>query len=323
MLSRSDPPPAAMTHDRPSPALLILSFATIYLVWGSSFVATKVMVHDLPPLLAAGVRFSVAGLLLGGIALARGMRVPRRLCEWRQCAVMGTLLVVTASGLNVVAMRHVASNQAAILNASSAFWITLLGTQGAHGSPLTLRSGAATLIGFAGVALLLWPAGGFVPGNFGWQLVIVCACLGWALGTLYYRRVRPQLPALMFSALQMLIGGLMLAIAGLARGDAARWVFTASSLAALSFLMLFSSCFAYTAFLYLLRHTTPARFSTYAYVNPAVAAVLGWAVLGERLSAVQLLGTAVILLGVVLVSLPDGRGRPDATATTTPAEPSG
>jgi drug/metabolite transporter (DMT)-like permease len=312
-----------MTHDRPSPALLILSFATIYLVWGSSFVATKVMVHDLPPLLAAGARFIVAGLLLGGIALGRGMRIPRRISEWRQCAIMGTLLVVTASGLNVVAMRHVASNQAALLNTSSAFWITLLGTLGSRGHRLSLRSGAATVIGFAGVALLMWPKGGFLAGNFGWQLVIIGGCLGWALGTLYYRRVRPQLPALMFSALQMLIGGLMLALAGLASGDAARWVFTASSLAALSFLMVFSSCFAYTAFLYLMRHTTPARFSTYAYVNPAVAAALGWAMLGERLSAVQLVGTAVILLGVVLVSLPDGRGRAARSADATPAEPSG
>jgi len=308
-----------MPADRRSKPLLIASFASVYLVWGSSFAATKFMVHGLPPFLAGAARFTVAGLLLLLIAMLLGQRAPRAAREWRHVAVMGLAQVVLSSGLNVLAMRHVASNQSALLNASSALWIPLLGAIGTRGHPLTTRVATGIAIGCGGLALLLWPPGGFAPGAFGWQLVVVCACFAWALGTLYYRAVHTTTPMLMFIALTMLVGGAMLALLGFGLGEGPQWRYDGPALLALGFLMLFSSGFAYTAFGYLMVHTTPAQLSTYAYVNPVIAAAIGWWLLGERMGATQLAGTAVILLGVVIVSLPDG----GPVRSAPPAEPTG
>ena len=301
-----------------SPRLLYVCFAAVYLIWGSAFAASKLVVHDLPPLLAGAVRFIIAGLGLAAVAALRGARVPRAGIEWRHFAVMAFLLIVLSSGVNALAIRFVASNESALLNVSSAFWIPLLGVLGARGHPLTRRSAAGLLLGFCGVALLMWPKAGFSMQNLGWQAAIIGACFAWALGTLYYRRIHSTTAPLMFTALEMLLGGLMLGLIALGHGDAARWRPTGPSLAGLVFLTVFSSGIAYTAFGYLMRHTTPARLATYAYVNPAVAACVGWAVLGEAFTQLQLAGTAVILTGVVLVSLPDD----DAEARADEAPPS-
>ena len=307
-----------MHADRSSPLLLYTSFATLYLVWGSSYAVTKTMVTYLPPFLAAGVRFTVAGTLLVLVARLRGAALPSLAREWRHFAVMGLLQVVLSAGMNVVAMRHVASSQSALLNASGALWIALFGAYGARGHPLNGLSAAGLGLGFVGVALLLWPKGGLSLANVGWQLLIIFACCSWALGTIYYRQVRTITPMLMFVGLEMLVGGGALTLVGVVSGELPDFHPQGPSLAALGFLILFSSCFAYTAFGYLMRRTTPARLSTYAYVNPAIAAVVGWAWLGERLSPVQLAGTAIILLGVVLVSLADGSGGSESTPAESP-----
>lgn len=309
-----------MPVERSSTSLLCASFATLYLVWGSSYAVTKTMVTHLPPFLAGGARFSVAGVLLVLVAWVRGAPPPLAPREWRHFAVMGLLQVVLSAGLNMLAMRHVASSQSALLNASGALWIALFGAYGARGYPLHARSATGLGFGFVGVALLVWSRTGFSLAELGWQLVIIVACCSWALGTIYYRHVRTSTPMLMFVGLEMLIGGVALAASGLATGELPDFHLRGPSLAALGFLIVFSSCFAYTAFGYLMRHTTPSRLATYAYVNPAIAAVVGWAWLGERLTPVQLAGTAVILVGVVLVSLPDAG---PAARDATPAEPPG
>ena len=158
--------------------------------------------------------------------------------------------------------------------------------------------------------------------NLGWQAAILGACFAWALGTLYYRRIHSTTAPLMFTALEMLLGGVMLGVISLSQGDQAHWRPTSSSLAALVFLTVFSSGIAYTAFGYLMRHTTPARLGTYAYVNPVVAACVGWLVLGEAFTRMQLLGTGIILTGVVLVSLSDeGEGLRAVEASPAEATP--
>jgi drug/metabolite transporter (DMT)-like permease len=298
-----------------STPLVLGAFAVLYLVWGSSFVATKIMVTDLPPLLAAGLRFTAAGLLLGLVAAALGARLPKVATEWRHALVMGVLMVVVSNGINNVAMQYVASNQSALLNATAAFWIAILGTVGSRGHALSTRTRIGLAIGFVGVALILWPRGGFSGSNLGWQLAILAGCIGWAGATLYHRLAKPTTPALLFTSMQMLLGGLLTTGIGLAAGDAAEWHFTVKGHLALLYLTLFSSCLAYTAFAYLLPRTTPARLGTYAYVNPAVAAVVGWLLLGETLSGAQLAGSAVIVLGVALVTLPQ--------RSATPEEPTG
>lgn len=283
-------------------ALLLGSFATVYFVWGASYVANKVMALNLPPLLAAAVRFTVAGVILAAVSAARGVRLPTARIEWRHFAVMGFLTVVLSNGINVVALLYVPSNQAALLNASSALFIAMLGTFGARGHALGGRTWIGMVLGFVGVALVLWPRGGFSATHLGWQLAILVGCFGWALTTLYYRAVKPRTPMLMFTAMQMLAGGLMTFVVAIANGDLAEWTWNWPGTLALTYLVVFSSCIAYAAFAYLMVHTTPARLGTYAYVNPIVAAVLGWLLLGETLVGVQLVGSAVILVGVVLVT---------------------
>jgi drug/metabolite transporter (DMT)-like permease len=297
-----------MSGAKPNSTLLYLSFAAVYLIWGTSFAASKLVMHDLPPLLAQSVRFLIAGIGLCAVALWRGNRIPFVVKEWQHFAVMGLFLVMAASGLNALAIRYVSSSESALLNVSAAFWIPLLGTLGKRGHRLNTRSTVGLVLGLSGVIFLMWPKGGFSLTNLGWQLVILLACFGWACGTLYYRRVRSMTPALMFTALEMVCGGLGLGILGLCFGDTQHWHLTAQSLGGLFFLTVFSSGIAYSAFAYLMRNTTPIRLSTYAYVNPAVAALIGWAVLGEHLSLVQIVGMAIILTGVVLVSIPDSRG---------------
>jgi len=304
----------------PRPLLLYGSFTAIYLIWGSSFAATKFMVQALPPYLAAGARFTAAGALLAAVAALCGAGPPRAAAEWRNICVMALFHVVLSSGLNVVALQHVASNQSALLNATAAMWIPLLSAIGPGRHPLTMRVSVAVAVGLVGALLLLWPSGSFNVANFGWQLLVVFACFSWAVGTRVYRSIRIQTSTLMFFAFEMLAGGLLLGATGLSLGEAARWSWSGPSLAALAFLTLFSSCLAYTAFGYLMSHTTPARLSTYAYVNPAIAALLGWLLLGERMSGLQLAGTGIVLLGVVLVSLPDA-ARPATGAA--PSEPTG
>lgn len=285
--------------------MLYASFAIIYVVWGSSFMASKIMVQYLPVLLATSVRFLIGGSLLCLIARLRGEAFPAGAREWRHCAVMAGLTILMSTGVNTYALRVIPSNQSALLNSSSALWIALLGTLGPGGHRLSAATRVGLALGFVGVGCVLWPRGGFVSAHLGWQLGIVFGCLCWASGTLYYRSMRPRTPPLMFTAMQMAIGGVVLLVSGWIAGDAARWSWAPAGLASLAYVALMSSALGYCAYIWLMRNTTPARLGTYGYVNPAIATVLGWAVLGETLSGLQVLGTLVILAGVTLITVFD------------------
>lgn len=288
-------------------AKLALGLATIYLVWGSSFLFTKIAVTDLPPGLFSGIRFLTAGVLLALIAsiFKRGA-LPRRFIEWRHVTVAGFFMIFVSNGLNTWAMRYLPTNQAALLNGTAAFWIAGLGVFGRRGHPLTRSAVMGIVIGFSGTALMLIPQGPSIGESMLAQGGVLVACLSWSLGTLYYRSIDTKLSSLMFMALQMCMGGLMLLTEGLAHGDAAHWTPTVPALTALFYLTIFSSCLAYTAYGWLSLHATPAVLGTYGYVNPAIAAFLGWAFLHERLSTTQLVGMAVIIAGVGILTLPGG-----------------
>jgi drug/metabolite transporter (DMT)-like permease len=289
--------------DRGRQLKLITCFAAIYLVWGSSYLAMRIGVQHLSPTLFAGVRFVLAGALLAGFAALRGARLPQGAREWKHVLVMGVLTVLISNGINNWAIQWVPSNQAALLNATSAFFIAGLGTFGPRGHALSTRSQVGLVIGFVGAALILWPRSGFTFEALGPQLTILVACLSWAAGTLYYRSVKVQTDALMFTALQMLTGGVMIVAAGAVTRSLGTWEWSLPGVGTLLYLTFFSSCLAYTAYAWLMVNTTPDRLATYSYVNPAVAAVLGWLVLGEHLSGLQLIGMVVILAGVMLLTL--------------------
>jgi len=285
----------------------MLALGTIYLVWGSSFLFTKLAVSNLPPALFSAIRFLTAGVVLALIArFWKGNPFPARLIEWRHVAIAGFFMVFVSNGLNTWAIRYIPSNQSALLNGTSAFWIAGLGVFGRRGHPLTRSAVLGMVIGFLGAALMLIPKGRLTTDSLLAQAGVLTACLAWSLGTLYYRSIDTELGSLMFMALQMLMGGLMLLAVGLVHGDTAHWAPNASGLTALFYLTFFSSCLAYTAYGWLSLNATPALIGTYGYVNPAIAAFLGWQFLHEHLSGTQLIGMVVIIVGVSILTLPGG-----------------
>lgn len=289
--------------DPPQRPLVLLALATVYLVWGSSYLATKVMVSTEPPLFAAGLRFTLAGLLLGAVAWWRSGPPTLNRDELRQVAVVAAGSIVISNGFHVLGMQYVASNVAALLNATPALIIAWLGTFGRRASPLTADARYGLVLGLGGVALVLMPGQGAMPlAGFGGALLVMIGCVGWAVATAYFRNATIVNTPTMFLSLQMLGGGLaLLAWAGLA-GETFSWSWTLPGTAAFLWLTLMSSCLAYSAYAFLTLHTTPVLVGTYAYVNPIVAALLGWLVLGERLAPAQLAGMLVILVAVALVT---------------------
>ncbi len=280
--------------------------AIVYLVWGSSFMASKIGVTHLPPLLFCGVRFVTAGGLLALVARYwAGDAWPRGWRDWRQGLVMGLLMVFAGNGLNAWSIRIIPTNQVALLNGTAAFWIAGLGVFGRRGQPLTPRAVTGLAIGFIGTALTVVPKGPLVGTHLLAQLGALGSCLAWALGTLYYRSIETDVSPLMFTSMQLVCGGALFLGLGVAHGDVAAWTASVPGLVALAYLTLFSSCLAFSAYGWLTLNAAPALIGTYSYVNPAIAAFLGWEFLHEELSHAQLAGMCVILVGVAILTLPD------------------
>jgi drug/metabolite transporter (DMT)-like permease len=296
-----------MRVDTRHSAKLIVCLAAVYLIWGSAFLFSKIAVTHLPPALLSGVRFLTAGLILALFArFWGGHSWPDSVTEWRHVLVAGFVMVFVSNGLNVWAIAYIPTNESALLNGTAAFWIAGLGVFGRRGHPLTRRAVLGLVIGFLGTALMLIPKGDITRASALAELGALGACFAWSLGTLYYRNIDTRLSSLMFTAMQMLLGGLMMLVTGLIHGDTAAWTPSIPGLIALGYLTLFSSCLAYTAYGWLMLNTTPAIIGTYSYVNPAIAAYLGWQFLDEKLSRLQLVGMVIIIFGVVLLTVRGG-----------------
>ena len=293
-----------MSADSSRRAKLVLCFAAVYFIWGSTYAVASVGVHELPPILFGGIRFIFAGILLGITALALGSRFPLDATEWRHLGVVALGSVLIPNSFTNWAMQTVASNQTAILNVSAALWIALFATRGRRAHALDRRTLIGLIIGFAGAVLIVWPHGSLDTSHFGMQLLILVAVFVWSATTVYIRNVHSKLDLLAFSSLQMLLGGVMMTATGLAMGEADEWHWSSKGMIAMAYLTVASSCIAYTAFSWLARNTTPAMAGTYSYVNPAIAALLGWWFLDEMLGANQLIGMAIMFAGVALVSWP-------------------
>jgi drug/metabolite transporter (DMT)-like permease len=282
---------------------LFAAFAVIYIVWGSTFLGVRLGVRALPPFLFGGARFLLAGSLLALVAFLRRERFPAAPREWRPIPFMSVVMIALGNGMTTYALQYLPSNETALLAASSALWIAALGALGPRGHALTARGLLGLLLGFAGVALIVWPHGSLPSGRFGWQSLVLLGSLAGAVGTIIYRDAALTVGPTAFNALMMLLGGLWLLGFGVAAGETDRWQWAPGGLAALVYLALFGSAIAFSAYTWLLRRVPADRVATYAYVNPAVAAVLGWAVLGEALGPAQLAGMVVVLAGVALVPL--------------------
>lgn len=288
---------------------LLLAFAAVYLIWGSTYLAIRIVVEHLPPALSAGIRFLVAGTVMLVYALLRGGKLPKTPRDWITVALTGVAMLGAGNGLVTWAEKWVESNQAALIIATSALWMAGFGTLGAKGERLAPLTLCGLFAGFAGVALLV--GGGLhahsVPPLT--YVALLVAPIFWALGSVYSKRHPVAITSAMSAALQMLAAGVLLASIGLAAGEAPQlqWHGEMRGWIALLYLIVFGSCIAYGAFFYLVHEVSPALLGTYAYVNPAIAVALGWWVLDEHLGQTQIIGTAVILLGVLLVTLGSAR----------------
>jgi drug/metabolite transporter (DMT)-like permease len=286
-------------------ALLILAFAALYVFWGTTYLGIRVAVETLPPFLMASVRFSLAGLLvLGGLRL-RGPLPRVRAVELRSCAVVAGLLLFGANGLVVWAETRVPSGLAALLVATSPLWMVLFDWLWRRAAPPTLGQVLGLALGFAGLLVLQWPTG---AGATGVDLLhagaLVLASVLWSFGSIWAKDAPLPESPLVTTALEMLCAGALLLLAALISGEPARLqpaAISTRSLLAVGYLILFGSIAGFSAFVYIFRHTSAALASTYCYVNPVIAVLLGWLLLGEAVSARTIAGAAVILAGVILV----------------------
>lgn len=291
---------------RPSTARVLAAFAAVYVVWGSTYLAIRVAIDTLPPLLMAGARFLLAGTILYAVMRWRGVPAPTAR-QWRAAALIGTLLLGFGNGGVVLAERTVPSGIAALLVAMVPMWMVLLEWVRPRGTRPTLRVVAGLLIGFAGIVLLVGPAG-LVSGEgvdpLG-ALLLTVGSAAWAAGSIYARGADLPGSALLATGMEMLCGGAALLLGGIARGElgaADPSAFTTESVLALVYLVLVGSLVGFTAYIWLLGVSTPARVSTYAYVNPVVAVLLGWWLLDEPLTARVIAAAAVIVLAVAVIT---------------------
>lgn len=291
-----------MSSDSRRRLQILAAFAVVYLVWGSTYLAIRIGVRDIPPALLAGVRNVIAGIAIMGIACARERVLPRNSRNWLHALIMGVLMVAAGNGLVTWAEVQVHSNQAALIASTSALWVAGLGMLGPRGHALNWRVRIGLLLGFAGAVLMLMPGEHFSFSHFNAQLLILLSSLCWGIGVIYGRTFSVNVPPLLLSGMLLFCGGVLLALIGVATGEPAHWHWSLRGLGALAYLTVFGSCVAYSTYVWLIHHTTPDKLSTTAYVNPAIALVLGWLVLGEKVQGVRLLGMLVILAGVILVT---------------------
>jgi drug/metabolite transporter (DMT)-like permease len=310
---------------RSSPLKIAVAFACIYLIWGSTYLAIRFAIETLPPLLMAGVRFLIAGAALYAWVLARGEAKAATGAQWLAASVLGGLFFLGGNGGVSWAEQFVPSGLTALLIATVPLWMVVIEWARPKGSRPTGIVATGLLVGLAGVALLVGARGGppgteIDPAGAG---VLMIATLCWAMGSIFSRYMPHPSSHLQSGAMQMLAGGALLCLAGLAGGESARVSFAGispRSLWSFVYLVVAGSLIGFTAFNWLLHATTPARVGTYAYVNPVVAVFAGWALGGETIGPRTLVAGAIIIAGVVLIITARGRGDQRASRPA-PARP--
>ncbi len=285
-------------------SLAHLAFVAVCLIWGTTYLGIRVALESVPVLLVAGLRWMAAGVLLCGVLLAMGRRLPPRRM-WGALMLLGVLMNVVGNGFVVFAQQYVASGLTAVLIAVTPFWSALLERCLPNGDRFSTRALVGLLVGFAGIVVLVWPTmaqGGasgrvFIMGVIAIQL----ACIGWVCGTSYAKRHELGADPLASAALQMVFSGVMLLMAATAHGDWEHLSFTPRTLGAMAYLTVMGSLVAYSAYIYAIQHLRLSLVSLYAYINPIIAVALGTLWLGEPLSGRMVLAAGLVLAGTGIV----------------------
>ena len=293
-------------HKKASRGQIIAAFASIYLVWGSTYLAIMYAVETIPPFIMGGARFLVSGTLLYGWARYRGAPKPTRL-HWRNAVIAGAFLLLGGNGAVVWAEQYVPSGLTALLVSILPFWLVII--EWAR-PPRRRPSGlvlAGLVLGFIGIIVLIG------PGNLGGDgdvpilgaLVLILGSLSWAIGSFWSRDAALPESGLLTTGMEMLGGGALLLIVGLLSGELGAFdVHSVSKASAIGLLYLitFGSLIGFTSYIWLLDKVSPARLGTYAYVNPIVAVLLGWAIAGESLTIRTGIAAAIVICAVALIT---------------------
>ncbi|HLZ46465.1 MAG TPA: EamA family transporter [Gemmatimonadales bacterium] len=280
----------------------LIAYLVVCVFWGSTYLAIKIGVTELPPFLFAGLRFLIAGLLLFAIARALGDRLPRR-SDWATLAIVGVLLLAGGNAFVVWSEQYVGSGIASVFVVTVAIWTALFDAIIPGGqSELTWRIIAGLLLGFFGTVLLVGatPAEILAADKRG-PIALTLASASWALGTVYAKRHPTHASPYMGAAFQMIVGGATVALIGTVLGEWPAWHLSARGVGAIAYLVVFGSILGYSAYSYALRHASATVVGTYAYVNPVIAVLLGWLLLREPVVGRTFIAMAMILTGVIWI----------------------
>jgi drug/metabolite transporter (DMT)-like permease len=284
----------------------LLAFAIIYLVWGSTFLAIRVGVHEVPPLLLAGMRFFAAGIILFAWMRATGTASPSGR-EWASAIVLAVLIFLVDYGLVFWAEQRVPSGITAVMLATIPVFTALLEILILRTQKLTLRLGCALVVGLAGVAVLVSRSVGFgdAPIERSGAIALVVGAISWSLASVLSRKLRLPESKVMSSGAQMLVGGILLLLAAAIFGEfnGFHWrAVSSGAWLALAYLTVAGSIIAFTAYVWLIHHESPTKVGTYAYVNPVIAVLLGYFLGAEALGPRTILGTFLVLVSVVVIT---------------------
>lgn len=275
----------------------------VYIVWGSTYLAIRITIQTLPPLLTAGLRFLVAGIIvLTWLRLRRRENLGITLSQVRSSTIVGVALLLGGNGMVALAERSVPSALAALIIASVPLWVVLLRYLTGQRVPGATLAGVA--VGFAGVSILVVPGERPAGATLGAMLLLIMASASWATGSFVSSRLPLPPDPFVSTGLQMVCGGLALLLAGSLAGEA-RSVdvgsFSAASIWAFAYLIVAGSLLAFTAYVWLLQNAPISKVATYAYVNPVIAIFLGWLILDEAITPLILAGAAVIVASVAVI----------------------
>jgi drug/metabolite transporter (DMT)-like permease len=298
--------PAMDPMPPPSRWKILLAFAIIYLVWGSTFLAIRVGVHEVPPLLFAGIRFTTAGIVLYAWMRAKGTPSPTRR-EWTALSVLAVLIFVMDYGLLFWAEQRVPSGIAAVMLATIPVFMSLAEILFLRTQRLTLRLAFALLVGIGGVGILVSRSTGFgeKPIETSGAIALLVAAISWSLAATLTRKLNLPESKVMSSGAQMLAGGVFLTITAALFGEFKGFdltVVSSSAWFALAYLIVAGSIIGFTAYVWLIHHESPTKVGTYAYVNPVVAVLVGYFLGGEALGARTVAGTLLVLVSVVVIT---------------------
>jgi drug/metabolite transporter (DMT)-like permease len=298
----------------------LIAYLLVCVFWGSTYLAIRIGVGVFPPFLFAGVRFFIAGVLLLAGALFFGDSLPATLRDWVVLAIVGVFLLAGGNAMVVWAEQYTPSGVASIFVVTVALWMAFFDAV-IPGGPgrVSLRVIAGLLLGFLGTILLVGtnPAA-ILSADLRGPLALTGASASWAFGSVYYKRQRPTASPYIAASVQMLAGGAVVTALGLALGEGSRVHLSTTGLEALAYLVVFGSLVGYSAYAYALKHAPATIVGTYSYVNPVIAVLLGWLLLGEAVTPRTFLAMALILGAVVWIqfshALPAFRRAP-ATST--------